>query len=97
MKKEPDFINASWIKENSYVSTFKFLNCDGNNKGEYFSNIKTSEIYLPYHEKISEIYVTLEHEDIHYCLDFLQEDIKMSLVQEHLIIKFFLLAGDDLI
>lgn len=96
MKKEPDFVNASWLKENQYVSTFKFFNTEGNNKGEYFTINKLSEIYLPYHEKISEIYVTLEHEDIHRSLDVIGEAEKLNIVQEHLLIKFFNLAGDDI-
>ena len=31
MKKEPDIIDLKWIsKNNSYISTFKFFNTDGN-------------------------------------------------------------------
>ena len=97
MKKEPDIIDLKWIsKNNSYISTFKFFNTDGNNKGEYFSLTKTSETYVPYHEKIVEIYSTLEHEDIHHALAVLEEADKLTIVQEHLIIKFILLAGDDI-
>ena len=98
MKKEPKNIDLKWVQgENKYISTFKFFNTEGNNKGEYFSLNSVSEIYLPYHEKISEIYVTIEHEDIHRSLDYLDEDKNLSVTDEHNLIRFMFLMKDDLI
>ena len=97
MIKEPDFVNASWIKENSYVSTFKIYSSESVNRGEYFNNLKLSEIYLVQHQNISEILTTIEHEDVHRSIAYLEEVDNLSIVTEHYITRLMLLIKDDII
>ena len=42
---------------------------DDDNRGIYYSETKRCLIYLPNHETIEDIYKTINHELIHYCLD----------------------------
>lgn len=96
MKRE--YIDSKDLgNESKYICNFTFFTTEGQNKGEYFSIINRSEIYLAYHEKLNEITNTIEHEDLHRAIDFIGESNDMTMNQEHDLIKCLLLIGDDLI
>ena len=59
---------------------------DDDNRGIYYSETKRCLIYLPNHETIEDIYKTINHELIHYCLDeageseLMDEDMEERLI-----------------
>ena len=59
---------------------------DDDNRGIYYSETKRCLIYLPNHETIEDIYQTINHELIHYCLDeageseLMDEDMEERLI-----------------
>tara|TARA_Y100000590_G_C15471416_1_gene920311 strand:+ start:340 stop:594 length:255 start_codon:yes stop_codon:yes gene_type:complete len=46
-----------------------FRTIGGENRGIYYSETKRCLVYLPNHETIDDIYQTITHELVHYCLD----------------------------
>ena len=51
---------------------------DDENRGIYYSESGRCLIFLPNHETIEDIYKTINHETIHYCLDKHEESEAMD-------------------
>mgnify|MGYP003627767561 FL=1 len=56
--------------------TFKVKHDD--NRGIYYSETERCVIYLPNHETLEDIYKTITHELIHFCLDKNHENENMD-------------------
>jgi|TARA_R110000824_G_scaffold8714_2_gene39416 Zn-dependent peptidase ImmA (M78 family) len=48
------------------------------NRGIYYSETERCVIYLPNHETLEDIYKTITHELIHFCLDKNHENENMD-------------------
>jgi uncharacterized protein YjaZ len=55
-------------------------------RGIYYSETERCVIYLPNHETIEDIYKTITHEVVHYCLDKNHENENMDEDMEERII-----------
>lgn len=51
---------------------------DDDNRGIYYSETGRCLIFLTNHESIEDIYKTISHEAIHYCLDEANENDNMD-------------------
>ncbi len=56
------------------------------NRGIYYSETERCVIYLPNHETLEDIYKTITHEVVHYCLDKNEENENMDEDMEERII-----------
>lgn len=56
------------------------------NRGIYYSETERCVIYLPNHETLEDIYKTITHELIHFCLDKNHENENMDEDMEERII-----------
>ena len=48
---------------------FKINGYDDDNRGIYYGETERCLILLPNHESLEDIYKTMNHEIIHYCID----------------------------
>ena len=67
------------------------------NRGIYYSETERCVIYLPNHETLEDIYKTITHEVVHYCLDKNHENESMDEDMEERIIFCLQWSDESLI
>ena len=67
------------------------------NRGIYYSETERCVIYLPNHETLEDIYKTITHEVVHYCLDKNHENENMDEDMEERIIFCLQWSNESLI
>jgi len=58
----------------------------GDDRGCYYDQTDRCLIYLHHHESLSDLYMTVQHELIHFCLAKIDETDNMDEVQEEKLI-----------
>jgi|TARA_B100001750_G_C15278816_1_gene481379 hypothetical protein len=68
---------------------FKINGYDDDNRGIYYGETERCLIFLPNHESLEDIYKTMNHEIIHYCIDKAGESDNMDEDMEERLIFCF--------